>query len=50
LAAVCTVLLILMTRRATLRHINASLLEISEQLKHLRQAPASEAQPPSATA
>src|SRR5262249_37614301 len=42
LAAVCTVLLILLSRRATLRQINASLVEISEQLKHLRQVPPSE--------
>jgi hypothetical protein len=35
-AAICTVLLNLSTRRATLRQINASLLEISEQLKELR--------------
>lgn len=32
-AAVCTVWLVLLSRRATLRQINASLLEISEQLK-----------------
>jgi hypothetical protein len=36
LAAGSTVLLVLATRRATLRQINASLLEISEQLKQLR--------------
>jgi hypothetical protein len=36
LAAICTVLLNLTTRRATLRQINASLLEISDQLKELR--------------
>src|SRR5262249_5201630 len=42
LAAVCTVLLILLSRRATLRQINASLAGISEQLKHLRQVPPSE--------
>ena len=35
-AALCTVLLNLATRRATLRQINASLLAISEQLKELR--------------
>jgi hypothetical protein len=40
LAAVCTVLLILLSRRATLRQINASLVEISEELKLLRQSPA----------
>jgi hypothetical protein len=33
LAALCTVLLVLLSRRATLRQINASLLEISAQLK-----------------
>jgi hypothetical protein len=38
LAAICTVLLTLLSRRATLRQINASLLEISEQLKQLRPA------------
>jgi hypothetical protein len=37
LAAVSTMLLILLSRRATLRQINASLAEISEQLKQLRQ-------------
>jgi hypothetical protein len=37
LAAVCTVLLILASRRATLRQINASLVVVSEQLKQLRQ-------------
>jgi hypothetical protein len=35
-AALCTVLLNWSSRRATLRQINASLLEISEQLKLLR--------------
>ncbi len=35
-AALCTVLLNVTTRRATLRQINASLLEISGQLKELR--------------
>ena len=48
LAAVCTVLLILVSRRATLRQINANLLGISEQVLHLRQALASQStQPPS---
>jgi len=42
LAALCTVLLILLSRRATLRQINASLMDISEQLKHLGQLPPSE--------
>jgi hypothetical protein len=41
LAAICTVLLILLSRRATLRQINASLVEISEQLGQLRQPPPS---------
>jgi hypothetical protein len=39
-AALCTVLLNLSTRRATLRQINASLLEISNQLKELRSSAA----------
>ena len=38
-AALATVLLILASRRAMLRHINAGLVEIGEQLRHLRQAP-----------
>jgi hypothetical protein len=33
LAAFCTVLLVLFSRRATLRQLNAGLVEISEQLK-----------------
>ncbi len=42
--AVFTVLLIVASRRATLRHVNASLVEISEQLKGLRgNAPSSSA-------
>jgi hypothetical protein len=36
LAALCSVLLNLASRRATLRQINASLIEISAQLKSLR--------------
>jgi hypothetical protein len=36
LAALATVFLVLASRRATLRQINASLLEISQQLKELR--------------
>ena len=36
LAALCTVLLLFASRRATLRQVNASLLEIAEQLKQLR--------------
>jgi hypothetical protein len=35
-AALCTVFLILASRRATLRQVNASLVEIGEQLKRLR--------------
>jgi hypothetical protein len=35
-AILCTLLLILSSRRATLRQVNASLLEISEQLRRLR--------------
>jgi hypothetical protein len=50
LAAICTVLLILLSRRATLRQINASLVEISEQLKQLRPLPPSETQGTSGTA
>jgi hypothetical protein len=38
-AALATVLLILASRRATLRHINAGLVETGEQLKQLRQSP-----------
>jgi hypothetical protein len=38
LAALATVFLVLSSRRATLRQINASLLEISNQLKELREA------------
>jgi len=37
LAALSTIFLVLASRRATLRQINASLLEISQQLKELRQ-------------
>lgn len=36
MAALSTILLVLATRRATLRQINANLLEISQQLKELR--------------
>jgi hypothetical protein len=50
LAAICTVLLVLFSRRATLRQINASLVEISEQLKQLRQPPPSEPRAPTAPA
>ena len=38
-AAVCTVALILLSRRATLRQVNARLMEISSQLKSLAAAP-----------
>jgi hypothetical protein len=37
-AALCTVCLILASRKATLRQVNASLVEIGEQLKRLRPA------------
>jgi hypothetical protein len=40
LAALATVFLVLASRRATLRQVNASLLEISEQLRQLRAPPA----------
>jgi len=39
LAALATVLLVLASRRATLRQINAQLVEISEQLRQLRPMP-----------
>jgi hypothetical protein len=38
-AAVCTVLLIVVSRRATLRQVNARLAEISEQLGRLAVSP-----------
>jgi hypothetical protein len=37
LAGLCTLGLVLATRRATLRQVNANLVEITEQLKQLRQ-------------
>lgn len=37
-AALCTVLLIFATRKATLRQVNANLIEIGEELKLLRAA------------
>jgi uncharacterized membrane protein YbhN (UPF0104 family) len=37
LAGLCTLGLVLATRRATLRQVNANLVEIGEQLKQLRQ-------------
>ena len=45
-AALCTVFLIRASRRATLRQVNASLLEISEQLKQLRRTEGGVAGPP----
>jgi hypothetical protein len=39
MAALSTILLVLASRRATLRQINASLLEISQQLKELQAMP-----------
>lgn len=47
LAALCTVLLVMASRTVTLRQINASLAEISEQLKQLQPPPAN--QPPGPT-
>jgi len=38
LAALCTLGLVAATRRATLRQVNANLVEVTEQLKQLRQA------------
>ena len=38
LATLSTVFLVLSARRATLRQVNSSLLEISEQVKALREA------------
>jgi hypothetical protein len=37
LAGLCTLWLVVATRRATLRQVNANLVEITEQLKQLRQ-------------
>jgi hypothetical protein len=46
LAGLCTLWLVLATRRATLRQVNANLVEITEQLKQLRQGlPPSAARP-----
>jgi len=39
LAALLTILLVVASRRATLRQINANLVEIAEQLKQLRKQP-----------
>jgi hypothetical protein len=36
-AVLCTVLLVVSSRRATLRQVNANLLEICEQLRRLQQ-------------
>ena len=41
LAAICTLLLILVSRRATLKQIDANLIEIFEQLQRQRLGPAS---------
>jgi heme exporter protein D len=49
-AATCTVLLTLFSRRATLRQINASLVEISAQLRQLREPPQSEPRVPAGSA
>jgi hypothetical protein len=43
LATVSTVLLVFATRRATLRQVNANLMEISQQLKELQQSLANQA-------
>ncbi|HEY7425161.1 MAG TPA: hypothetical protein VH682_13100 [Gemmataceae bacterium] len=48
LAALCTVLLVLVSRRATLRQINDQLAEISEQLKRLQLASAHQSPRPPA--
>jgi hypothetical protein len=50
LAAVSTVMLILATRRATLRQINAGLVAISQQLKLLQQSSATVRTPPGESA
>jgi hypothetical protein len=50
LAALCTVLLILLSRRATLRQINASLVAISEQLRQGGRLPPGEPRGPEGTA
>jgi heme exporter protein D len=47
-AAICTLVLILVSRRATFRQINSSLAEICEQLKQLRQPPPIDPQMPMA--
>lgn len=46
LGAVCTLLLVYTSRRATLRQLNAGLLQISEQLRELRGGDARAAEPP----
>jgi hypothetical protein len=48
LAGLCTVLLVVVSRRATLRQINAQLAEISAQLKRLQLASADQSQRPPA--
>jgi hypothetical protein len=50
LAALCTVLLILASRRVTLHQLNANLAAISEQLKHLRLPPSDPSTEPAGTA
>jgi hypothetical protein len=45
LAALCTILMISSARTATLNQIRNSLMELSEQLKQIRQAPAAEGGP-----
>jgi ABC-type Fe3+ transport system permease subunit len=46
LAAVCTVLLIFTSRRATMNRINMSLAQICEQLKIMNRSPQGEGKPP----
>jgi hypothetical protein len=41
MAALCTVLLVTTSRRATLRQINLSLMQLAEQVRHLQSAPVS---------
>ena len=50
LAALCTVLLVLASRRVTLHQINTDLAEISEQLKHLRLSQSDRSPEPTGTA
>jgi hypothetical protein len=46
LAILCTVMLVFAARRATLRQVNANLMEISQQLKQLQQSLMSQASRP----